>query len=227
MSNFCLFPRGPRGKGSCIDFNEKTKLNCGNNGITVTRQWNRFENTCINTDNVSYFDLNMRRKAETLKYKNNSSNLTKNQKYARAARNQLTRKKGWATQKLGMPSNPNTSNLKPTGFFRNNLNNQQINLSWSGLQDCVATTIVPPVPQVGEPNLYECKETSCNKIPKFSSSKSDVPGKPILLELNPDVPLVGYVPVRRTYIAGLTKWPEFGWYPGSSGFPVGKKGKKN
>ena len=74
MSNYCLF----NNNGSCVNF---SNTNCGNNsGIIVTRPWNRFENNCYS--NVSNFNLNMRRKAEILKYKNNSNNLTKREKYA-------------------------------------------------------------------------------------------------------------------------------------------------
>jgi photosystem II stability/assembly factor-like uncharacterized protein len=63
------------------------------------------------------FDLlNERRKAEILKYKANSSNITKKQQYANAASNRwLTgRKRSWATQ-TDTYTNPNTSALQRVG----------------------------------------------------------------------------------------------------------------
>lgn len=63
------------------------------------------------------FDLlNERRKAEILKYKANSSNMTKKQQYANAASNRwLTgRKRSWATQ-TDTYTNPNTSALQRVG----------------------------------------------------------------------------------------------------------------
>lgn len=63
------------------------------------------------------FDLlNERRKAEILKYKANSSNMTKKQQYANAASNRwLTgRKRSWATQTVTY-TNPNTSALQRVG----------------------------------------------------------------------------------------------------------------
>jgi hypothetical protein len=60
--------------------------------------------------------LNERRKAEILKYKANSSNITKKQQYANAASNRwLTgRKRSWATQ-TDTYTNPNTSALQRVG----------------------------------------------------------------------------------------------------------------
>jgi hypothetical protein len=60
--------------------------------------------------------LDERRKAEILKYKANSSNITKKQQYANAASNRwLTgRKRSWATQTVSY-TNPNTSTLERVG----------------------------------------------------------------------------------------------------------------
>jgi hypothetical protein len=55
-------------------------------------------------------ELDERRKAEILKYKNNSSNMSKAQQYSMASRNALTRKKSWATQTQTY-TNPNVDNL--------------------------------------------------------------------------------------------------------------------
>ena len=60
--------------------------------------------------------LNERRKAEILKYKANSSNMTKKQQYANAASNRWItgRKRSWATQ-TDTYTNPNTSALQRVG----------------------------------------------------------------------------------------------------------------
>ena len=61
---------------------------------TVTRTWSRFENVCSNDD-----PDNMKQKANILQYKNNSSNITKNQRYSQIAQgNWSERKTSWATQ---------------------------------------------------------------------------------------------------------------------------------
>ena len=190
-----------------------------NNGIKINRPWTRFRPT-YPSNKVD--DLNMRRKAEVLKYSNNANKLSKKQRYSMAARNLLTKRKSWANQKLGQVTNPNTSNLKPTGYFSNNFDNTT-QLSWSGLGCCKSTKQVSKIPSNDpQQNNYGI----CNKTGplKFSTTASDVPGKPTDLYLDPNVPLTMYTPVRRTYRAGANKWPQFGWYPGSRGFPVGKKG---
>ena len=190
-----------------------------NNGITINRPWTRFRTTCPSSD---FEALNMRRKAEVLKYTNNTNKLSQKQRYSMAARNLLTKRKSWANQKLGQESNPNTSNLKPNGYFANSFDNTT-QLSWSGLRCCKATKQVSKIPSNDpQQNNYGI----CNKTGplKFSTTASDVPGKPKLLYLDPNVPLTMYPPIQRTYRAGANKWPQFGWYPGSRGFPVGKKG---
>ena len=191
-----------------------------NNGIKINRPWTRFQTTCPSND---FKELNMRRKAEVLKYTNNTNKLSKKQRYSMAARNLLTRRKSWANQKLGEVTNPNTSNLKPAGYFYNNFDNTT-NLSWSGLRCCKAEKQVTNIPSnVPQDNNFECKNEKTEPL-KISTTASDVPGRPMKLYLNPKVPLTMYPPVRRTYQAGANKWPQFGWYPGSRGFPVGKKG---
>jgi hypothetical protein len=67
---------------------------------------------CVGNNGLSYstYALDQRRKAEILKYKNNSGQLTRAQQYSMAARNALTRKKSWATQTQTY-TNPNVDNL--------------------------------------------------------------------------------------------------------------------
>lgn len=71
----------------------------------------------IITCSTDLTQLDERRKAEILKYKANSSNITKKQQYANAASNRwLTgRKRCWATQNDLRYTNPNTSTLKRVG----------------------------------------------------------------------------------------------------------------
>ena len=111
-------------KTSCCVFNYYT-INVNPN---PPRLWSRFGYVCpcppgqlssfpgqppCSTDFVK---LDERRKAEILKYKANSSNITKKQQYANAASNRwLTgRKRSWATQ-TDKYTNPNTSTLKRVG----------------------------------------------------------------------------------------------------------------
>ena len=65
---------------------------------------------------TDFIELNERRKAEILKYKANSSNITKKQQYANAASNRwlTSRKRCWATQ-TATYTNPNTSTLQRDG----------------------------------------------------------------------------------------------------------------
>lgn len=79
--------------------------------------WSRVRTTCDITDQD-----NMQMKANVLRYKNNSSNLTKQQRYAQIAKGYSTYKKTWATQtqtytnpNLGIPiSCPATIKYKPS-----------------------------------------------------------------------------------------------------------------
>jgi hypothetical protein len=80
-----------------------------------TREWTRVENRCL-TDNSTISPSEalldaMQYKGNILQYKNNSANLTKNQKYALIAQGKwLLRNKTYATQSETY-SNPNTNTL--------------------------------------------------------------------------------------------------------------------
>ena len=108
----------------------------GNNYDPVpTREWSRVENICVYTtpdeislepvyfaplkiyinaaDVVDYYQ--MIKKGNILQYKQNSSNLTKTQRYSQIAKGQWTnRTKTWATQGQDY-SNPNNNSLKRVG----------------------------------------------------------------------------------------------------------------
>jgi len=106
-------------KTSCCVFNYYTKTAYNPN---PTRLWSRFNYVCPCSPggqpscSTDFEKLDERRKAEILKYKANSSNITKKQQYANAASNHwLTgRKRSWATQTVSY-TNPNTSTLERVG----------------------------------------------------------------------------------------------------------------
>ena len=105
---------------SCCVFNYYTKQPVYN--PNPPRLWSRFNYVCPCSPggqpscSTNYEKLDERRKAEILKYKANSSNITKKQHYANAASNRwLTgRKRSWATQTVSY-TNPNTSTLERVG----------------------------------------------------------------------------------------------------------------
>lgn len=105
-------------KTSCCVFNYYTKTVYNPN---PPRLWSRFNYVCPCSPgqpscSTDYDKLNERRKAEILKYKANSSCITKNQQYANAASNRwlTSRKRSWATQTVSY-TNPNTSSLERVG----------------------------------------------------------------------------------------------------------------
>ena len=65
----------------------------------------------------------------------------------------------------------------------------------------------------------------CPNVSKDSAltTQNDTPGPVRRITNYPTVPLTNYI-VRRTYLAGGTKWPQTAWAPGMLGFPVRKKG---
>jgi hypothetical protein len=82
-------------------------------GPQPSRLWSRFNNTCLN--GISSTTLDMRRKAEILKYKANSAQLTKKQKWAQLVHGGgPLAKKVWANQNA-LGSNPNIENLPLVG----------------------------------------------------------------------------------------------------------------
>jgi hypothetical protein len=106
-------------KTSCCVFNYYTKQPVYN--PNPPRLWSRFNYVCPCSPgqplcSTDYDKLNERRKAEILKYKANSSCITKNQQYANAASNRwlTSRKRSWATQTVSY-TNPNTSTLERVG----------------------------------------------------------------------------------------------------------------
>jgi len=170
----------------CINGNNTAcnTQNCNlGGGPNPPRLWSRGNNVCLN--DVSTDDLNMRRKAETLLYKNNESKFTAKKKFSQLVNGHgRYRKRCWASQTIRV-SDPNTSNLHEKNQF----------------------TLLCPNTAV------MCGLTS----------SADVPGSIQQLCMDPTIPLTRWIP-RRTYRAGGSKWPEWKWEPGMSGFPRGKSG---
>ena len=98
---------------SCLGVNYNPK---------ITRKWSRNQGNCSSlTQNIGgiskYTDTQAQHKYEVLQYKNNSSNLTKQQVYSLMAKGQwTTRNISWATQSQTY-TNPNTNNLTVSGGF--------------------------------------------------------------------------------------------------------------
>ena len=160
-------------------------------GTLILRPWNRGRGqTCQLTTTVTPRDLDWRRKAEILQYKQRGNSQTQAERYRRVATNTLVRRsQTFANQNQNLVpkyTNPNTKNLPIIG------NTLQ-------LQKCT-----PPI-------TY--------------TYGADVPGPALALTPVPNVPLTRYNPPQRTYRGGAEKWPQWGWYPGANGFPVGKKGR--
>ena len=85
------------------------------------RPWTRYRSDCWPFNRYPREDLNdvgnslnMRRKAEILKYNNNKVNLSAKAQYSMLARGKLRKKKSWATQ-TGTYTNHNSQNLAQTG----------------------------------------------------------------------------------------------------------------
>jgi hypothetical protein len=97
------------------------------------REWTRTQNICtyansiplppsntVNFSGVSY-NIAVLKKGNILQYKNNSSNITKNQRYAKIATGNWTnRTTTWASQS-DTNTNPNTRSLKRVGYLNINI----------------------------------------------------------------------------------------------------------
>lgn len=88
-----------------------------------TKEWTRFENSCVYPVNLPIsispkeaHRLAMLYKGNILQYKNNSSNITKSQKYGQIAKGSWTnRNTTWATQSQSY-TNPNTQSLRRVSY---------------------------------------------------------------------------------------------------------------
>lgn len=173
-----------------------------------TRVWNRSEGRQCFT-NVSQYELDMRRKAEILKYKNNTSKLTKKQEWAYI--NKLKRQGiTWANQ-TGTATNPNAKGLT---FLNDDqttniliCKNKKIDIAQAITSDLSLSSIIARL------NSFP---TGASNVPPSDDTK--------VLYSDNNMPLTNFNVVNNVYKAGAEKFPMTAWSPGKKGFPVGKKG---
>jgi hypothetical protein len=201
-----------------------------------TRVWSRVQNRCsTNTDNSSLvyvpltnqtmtqadanYKTQMYIKGNVLQYKNNSSSLTKQQKYSLIAKGKWVGKKAYATQS-DIYTNPNTTSLlrvnysnipfpnvivgypnNVSGPFQYNVPNP-FDCSTNLLQDggnLVCNAVVNPCS--GE-IIQTFKEEQC-----FPTTCSNVPGQIQYLCWDPKIQT--WFPKDRTTMSNSgTKWPQ-------------------
>lgn len=238
------------------------------------RVWSRVENPCAYTNSIQnipgdyiylpylndpilksqyYYQLACLKKGNVLQYKANSSNLTKQQRYAQIAKGMwVNRTTTWASQSE-TTSDPNTKSLKRVNYF---------NITTGGVPTVDPLTCslpvrptnsvlpprsgssnapaLPPPPQENQPggpvmpppvspampvapivianggslvcNVTQnictgeiLKVTETNQC--FLTTASDVPGRPVLLCYNDNLPTV-YPKSRLTYPDAGGKWPQ-------------------
>ena len=118
-------------------------MSCGT--YTFSRTWARTDNSCSNLTGFTQKQLDMRRKAEILEYKQNSMKLTKKQQYAQIAKGGgPQRKKSWATQSHDPTyTNSNTRNLEEKGnTLECNVSNNNNNRNPSSASDVPGNTML-------------------------------------------------------------------------------------
>ena len=195
----------------------------GKNYLPVPpRVWSRVQNSCSVADNQTSNGLleaeilQMRNKGNVLQYKKNSSNLTKQQRYAKIARGQWTsRNITWATQTETI-SNPNTKMLKRNNATRIAVEPVSRVITETTLPLSVCSQNYDPlVIQDGGSMLCNTQENPCTgeTIMKPSGSNfypttvSDVPGQVQYLTWNENT-APWYPKPRRQMNNSTTKWPE-------------------
>ena len=89
---------------------------CNNGNPIPPREWTRGSvGWPCNSSNINYSDLDMRRKAQILEYNANMNKITKKERWSKIAKGNWTSKKAYASQVIGVETNPNTMNLPRTG----------------------------------------------------------------------------------------------------------------
>jgi hypothetical protein len=90
------------------------------------REWYRFENQCAYSDAPIQFQngqgylLEIYKKGNVLQYKKNSSNITKQQRYAQIAKGMWTNRTTTFASQTQSYTNPNTGSLKRVGYNKIN-----------------------------------------------------------------------------------------------------------
>jgi hypothetical protein len=189
------------------------------------RVWNRVQARCSleNTDDayINYLQLNeeanMLNKGNVLQYKNNSSNLTKNQKYAKMARGQWTNRQiTWASQSQTV-SNPNTKLLKRNGATRVIIDPITGTTTPTDLPlSCPLNTNMDRTLVIQEGGTMQCnvQENPCtgqvvvqpSGSAYFPTTDSDVPG-PVKQLFWKNGTQTWYPKPRKTMNTSTTKWP--------------------
>jgi len=178
------------------------------------RAWSRVENPCFlrvpndNNDNNNLIysaltntylpsnqaseETQMRLKGNILQYKNNSSNLTKKQKFSKIARGQWISKKSYGVQSL-IYTNPNTNNLQRVNYVEippNNIIGLPNNPSGPfqvGIFNpsfCATINVTEGGSLVSNSYVNQCTgeiTKTTKNIDCYPTYCSDVPGSPILL----------------------------------------------
>ena len=197
------------------------------------RVWSRVQSQCtfINTStNTSIFlpltgktgtqaeadyQKQMLLKGNILQYKNNSSNLTKNQKYTQICKGMWTnRTKSYATQTQTY-TNPNTSNLQQVNFISVPNNNSvyipgPYNFNIPAPNGCTSTTIKDGGSLLCNTTVNPCTDEVIERtrvLNCYPTSCSDVPGP--IQDLCWDSRLETWYPRQNlTMPTSGTKWPE-------------------
>ena len=246
---------------SCLDITSSDTTSDTNSKImenittSYIRPWSRYTPGCFynntNSEPVSnnIKKCNVRRKAEILQYKKNSSRLTKAQKHAQFARGiNKYKKKQYAYQSINsvrdvsLTTDANPYGMKAIGppnmssdavadwlkFNKNTsdstfLNNARLNSTGLIELKCEKQQPFIPTPLSSSdvPRVSQIKLNSNNPFPETHHTTHDN-----ALFMNKRDPLVNYTPVQRTYKGGSEKWPQSTWKEGDKGFPVGKKGDR-
>lgn len=177
--------------------------NCPNSHLVFPpREWSRFENRCaysltnplenLNSQKTKYvpfvdnifnpsdyiYQQAVFNKGNVLQYKKNSSNLTKQQRYAQIAKAMWTNRSiTWATQGI-IYSNSNTNSLKRVGYTSFDVTNGQTT-STQGIT-CPPTPSNPTFSSL--PNRNTTVNTSQPIIPPINQSTLNSPIIPVITE---------------------------------------------
>jgi hypothetical protein len=174
------------------------------------RAWSRVENRCPNDSSGNfqnysdiYYKTALINKGNVLQYKKNSTQLTKNQRYAQIAKGLWTnRTKSWATQ-TDTYTNPNISSLKRVGFIEYPRNDISDPFNCPDLTFKDGGNLVCGVYQ----NPCTGEVVDKTYAPKYyPTSDSDVPGP--IQQLYWDPKLQTWYPKQRLTMNNSTdKWP--------------------
>jgi hypothetical protein len=221
------------------------------------RPWTRYTPGCFYNNSTNTLSpprvsnnikkCNVRRKAEILQYKKNSSRLTKAQKHAQFARGiNKYKKKQYAYQSINSVRSVSlTTDANPYGMTAIGPPNMSADAvaDWIHFNEYITDStyltnarlnpiglielkcekpqpfIPTPLSSSDVPRVSQIKLNSNNPFPKTNHTTHDN-----ALFMNKRDSLVNYTPVQRTYKGGSEKWPQSTWKEGDDGFPVGKKG---